>query len=376
MQYFVGLDVAMISSAICIVNEKGKIICESSIPTSSQSIYEYLTSKKLKIEKIALESGSLSHFLVKGLLDLGLDVVCMDSRSLSPSLQVKCNKTDRNDARGIAEALRTESKQVKYVHQKSEESVDLGVLLATRRMLVSQRTALGNTIKGLLKSFGVILSSSTVNTLEGIVREKLAEVWPSTKLENLMENLPDSSKQTKAPPIYLSTALEALIQPYIGLTTEIDSIDRILLKLSRKDLIIKRLMTVPGIGPLTALTYKVVIDDPLRFKKGRNVGAYLGMCATQYSSGNVKRYGRISKTGSKELRTLLASAGMSLLVRCKKPCALKDWGLKIEQKHGKKKAATAVGRKMAIIMHRIWIGNTTFISGITENIQASTVGSK
>ena len=215
MQYFAGLDVAMSSSAICVVDEKGRIICESSIPTNSQSILEYLKSKKLKIEKIALESGSLSHYLVKELLELGLNVVCMDARSLSPSLQVKCNKTDRNDARGIAEALRSESKQVKYVHQKSEESVDLGVLLATRRMLVGQRTALGNTMRGLLKSFGVLLSSTTVNTFADVIREKLEEVWPSTKPENLEENLSDSSKQTKVPPTYLITALESLIQPYL-----------------------------------------------------------------------------------------------------------------------------------------------------------------
>ena len=370
MQYFVGLDVAMSTSAICVVNEKGKIICESMIPTNPQVIHEYLESKKLKIEKIALESGSLSHFLVKELCALGWAITCMDARSLSPSLQVKTNKTDRNDARGIAEALRTESKQVKHVYQKSEESIDLGVLLGARRTLVSQRTALSNTMRGLLKSFGIILPPSRVNTLALVIREKLEEVWPIVKSEDLIEPSLEGKKEIKLPPTYLSIALETLIRPYEGLIKEIDVMDALLLKLSKKDPVIKRLMTVPGIGPLTAITYKVVIDDPLRFKKSRNVGAYLGMCSIQNSSGKIKRYGRISKTGSKETRTLLASAGMCLLNRCKTPCALKDWGLKIEQRHGKKKAAMAVGRKMAIIMHRLWLENTTFIPGIIENVEA------
>ncbi len=370
MQYFVGLDVAMSTSAICVVNEKGKIICESMIPTNPRVIHEYLESKKLKIEKIALESGSLSHFLVKELCALGWAVTCMDARSLSPSLQVKTNKTDRNDARGIAEALRAESKQVKYVYQKSEESVDLGVLLGARRTLVSQRTALSNTMRGLLKSFGIVLPVAGVNTLASIIREKLEEVWPSTKSEDFAELSLESPASSKTSPAYLSIALEALIRPHAGLTQEIDSMDALLLKLSKKDPVIKRLMTILGIGPLTAITYKVVIDDPLRFKKSRNIGAYLGMCSIQNSSGKIKRYGRISKTGSKETRTLLASAGMCLLNRCKTPCALKDWGLKVEQRHGKKKAAMAVGRKMAIIMHRLWLENTIFTSRIIENTEA------
>lgn len=367
MQYFVGLDVAMISSSICIVNEKGKIICESSLTTTPQSIHEYLQSKKLKIEKIALESGSLSHFLVKEISALGWDVKCMDARSLAPFMN-RSNKTDRNDARGIAEALRTESKRVKYVYQKSEKSIDLAVLLGARRALVSQRTGLGNTMKGLLKSFGIVLPSSSVETLSTVIRKRLEEVWPSAKLENPSAVLAKSFQEIKKPPVYLSIALEALIRSFTGLTQEIDAIDVLLIKLSRKDPVIKNLMTVPGVGFLTAITYKVVIDDPFRFKKGRNVGAYLGMCSTQYSSGMVKRYGRVSKEGSKELRNLLVSAGMCLLTRCKTSCALKDWGLKIEQKHGRKKAATAVGRKMSVIMHRLWIENTPFISGITENL--------
>ena len=367
MQYFVGLDVACISSSICIVNEKGKIICESSIPTNPQSIHKYLESKKLKIEKIALESGSLSHFLVKEISALGWTITCMDARSLQPFMN-RTNKTDRNDARGIAEALRTESKKIKYVHQKSEENIDLGVLLGARRTLVSQRTALSNTMKGLVKSFGIILPPSGINTLASVIQKKLEEVWPTIKLENFVEKLPDSSSEIKAPPIYLPIALEALIRPFECLTQEIDVIDLLLLKLSRKDPVIKRLMTIPGVGLLTAITYKVVIDDPFRFKKGRNVGAYLGMCSKQYSSGQVKRYGRISKTGSKEARTLLTSAGMCLLNRCKASSTLKNWGLKIEQKHGKKKAATAVGRKMGVIMHRLWIENTTFAPGITKNV--------
>ena len=372
MQYFVGLDVATISSSICIVNEKGRIVCESSLPTKAQSIHEYLSSKKIKIDKIALESGSLSHFLAKEIAALGWTITCMDARSLAPFMN-RTNKTDRNDARGIAEALRTDSKKVKYVYQKSEESIDLGVLLAARRTLVRQRTMLSNTMKGLLKSFGIILPPSGVTTIAPLIREKLEELWPSTKPENQDEEASkDLTSSKKFTPTYLPIALESLIRSFTGLTQELDAVDALLLNLSRKDPIIKRLMTMPGIGFLTAITYKTVIDNPLRFRKSRSVGAYLGMCSTQYSSGQVKRYGRISKEGSKELRTLLASAGICLLRRCKAPSTLKDWGLKIEQKHGLKKAATAAGRKMAVIMHRMWIENTSFAAESIETTDEST----
>ena len=160
--------------------------------------------------------------------------------------------------------------------------------------------------------------------------------------------------------------------PFIALTPEIKKIDCALESTAKKDAVIKPLMTVPGVGYLTALTYKVVVDEPTRFKNARAVGAYLGICPSMYASGQTKRQGRISKRGSQELRTLLTGAGLCLLVHCKKPSSLKTWGAKIQDKHGTKKAATAVRRKMSVIMHQLWCKNLTFDPGAIEEKNPST----
>ncbi|NRA90250.1 MAG: IS110 family transposase [Simkaniaceae bacterium] len=119
-------------------------------------------------------------------------------------------------------------------------------------------------------------------------------------------------------------------------------------------------MTVPGVGPIFALTYKAEIHDPCRFPNSRAVGAYLGMTRTHYSSGETREQGRISRCGSKELRSLLAEAGLVLLTRTKNWSKLKAWGLKLMKKKGIKKASVAVGRKLSVIMHRMLIEEEDF----------------
>ena len=344
-KYYTGLDVSMEQTDIATVNDKGKIVFEASVKTDPRSIDAALKQAGLPIQKMSLESGSWSHWLVKEISAFGWNITCIDARSISPLLALKVNKTDRNDARGIAEAVRMESQYIREVYQKSLESINLGVLLSARRMLVTQRTALGNTMRGLLKTFGLCLGTLEANKFSESLHNKVAEQWPAAA---------GSSEE------YPVLALKVLARCFETLQKEIKDVDTILNLLSKKDDVLKRLMTVPGIGALTAITYKVVIDDPKRFKKPRLVGAYLGMCPIQYSSGQTKRQGRISKRGSSELRMLLSSAGMKVLTHCKGSSKLRIWGLKIAEKHGKKKAAMALGRKIAIIMHHIWSKNTLF----------------
>lgn len=352
-QYYTGLDVSMENTDIVTVDDKGKIVFESSAKTDPKSIDIVLKQAGFPIQKMSLESGSWSHWLVREISAMGWNITCIDARSISPLLALKTNKTDRNDARGIAEAVRVESKSIREVYQKSQESINLGTLIAARRMLVEQRTALGNTIRGLLKTFGLGLGKLEADTFFTSLQTKIAERWPS--------NIPPLEKtQNFCFEEYPVLALKSLGKCFEVLRKEVEAIDIFLRLLAQKDDVVTRLMTVPGVGFLTAITYKTVIDNPSRFKTPRLVGAYLGMCPTQYSSGQVKRQGRISKRGSTELRTLLSSAGMKLLTHCKKSSNLKTWGLKIAEKHGKKKASVALGRKIAIIMHRIWIKKTLF----------------
>jgi len=352
-QYYTGLDVSMEQTNIATVDDKGKIVFESSAKTDPKSIDTALKQAGFSIQKMSLESGAWSHWLVREISAMGWNITCIDARSIAPLLALKTNKTDRNDARGIAEAVRMQAQYIREVYQKSQESVNLGTLLAARRTLVEHRTAISNTTRGLLKAFGLHLGAAGADTFAISLKTKMDKQWPP--LASCAEEKPNSNSKE-----YPVLALEALSKCFEVLRKEINAIDVILNLLSKKDDVMKRLTTVPGVGFLTAMTYKTVIDNPKRFKISRLVGAYLGMCPTQYSSGQTKRQGRISKRGPKELRTLLASAGMKLLTHCKKPSNLQTWGLKIAEKHGKKKASMAIGRKIAIIMHRIWSKNTLF----------------
>lgn len=360
-QYYTGLDVSMKQTDIATVNEQGKLVFEASVKTDPQSLHTTLKNAGFPIQKMSLESGSWSHWLIRELSALGWNITCIDARSISPLLALKTNKTDRNDARGIAEAVRTTSQYIAEVHHKSQDSINIGVLLSARRLLVGQRTALGNAMRGLFKSYGIHLGPLGTKTFVGKVQTKIMECWPTEQSASSVEKdrLSLDFLQKKEPQ---ALALEQLASCFELLNKEIMIINAKLSAIAQKDAVIKRLMTAPGVGTLTAITYKAVIDDPKRFKNPRLVGAYLGMCPKQYSSGQTKRLGRISKRGSAELRMLLASAGMKVLILCTGSSALRTWGLKIAEKHGKKKASMAIGRKIAVILHRIWSTNSIFAS--------------
>ena len=346
MKYYTGLDVSMQTTAICTVDQDGAVVFEDEIPTDPKLINMCLKANGHPIDRLALESGSLSPWLVKELAKLGRKSLCVDARTLAPFLALEVNKTDRNDARGIAEAIRCNCKKLKMVHPKSQRSIELGTFLATRRSLINQRTHIINTVRGLLKTYGIRL---------GVIGRK-------NIVEKVRERILSEQEITKS-------SLEALLVVFIKLDAEIETLNKELLLLAEKDEIICRLMTIPGIGPITALTYKAEIDDPARFKRSRAVGAYLGMTPTQYASGQTKRQGRISKCGSNELRSMLTEAAFVLLTRYKQPSSLKAWGLKIAGAQGYKKAIVAVGRKLAVLMHRMWVDGKDFNLEACEEIK-------
>jgi transposase len=338
MKHYVGLDVSMKTTFICILDETGKIVHEGHEKTNPHSIADYLDKKDFRDCLLGFESGSLTHYLITGFKERALHAVCMDARKLNPILSMKINKTDKNDARGIAEALR--SKMYSAVHCKPAEAIEKGILLAARKTLVYQQVQLKNSVRGLLKTFGIRLGSVGAKTFSAIVKKQI-------------KNLPEICK----------TSIIPLLNIFDQVVGEIDKWDQQVRKMAYEDREVQRLMTIPGIGPVTALTYKTEIFDASRFTDARNVGAYLGMTPTQYASGETQRQGRISKCGSTELRSLLVEAGIVILTRSKKWSRLKAWGLKIMRKKGIKKAALAVGRKLAIIMHRMMVQGTEFIYG-------------
>lgn len=336
MNYYAGLDVSMKETFVCIVDEKGKIYCEQEVSTDPSAIANYIYGLDVEIEVAGLESGSLSHWLTDELQKLDVPVKCIDARHVSAFLSVNVNKTDKNDARGIANAMRCNL--YKEVSVKSKKHIALCTLLNSRKQLVDQRVQLFGCVRGLLKPYGIRLGQ-VGNKVAGIqaVQERLSEIPKEaangiTQLLEVLEQVLESIKK-----------LDAEISQQIKENEEA-----------------QLLMTTPGIGPITALRFLAEICNPTRFTYSKSVGAYVGMTPRQYSSGETQKQGRISKCGPKELRSLLMEAGIVILTRTNSWSKLKAWGLKIQRKHGVKKAAVAVGRKLSVILHRMLMTGKPF----------------
>lgn len=336
MNYYSGLDVSLKETFISIIDEKGLTVKEGFVPTDVRSISSYLKEGGVTYSKIGIESGQLSISLCKGLSAQGLPITCVDARHMAAALSARINKNDRNDARGIAQMMR--AGLYKEVQVKSDESCQLKLFLGSRRQLVTNRQQLKGTIRGLLKIYGIKLTSKDVCGGFGI------------KVRQIISTLDQIS----------CDSISALLESLEAIEASLTKLDKILSALGQKDEDCQRLMTVPGVGAITAMTYKAALDDPGRFASSETVGAYMGLTPRQYASGEIDRHGSISKMGPQECRNMLYEAAHSLLVICKTKCKLKTWGLKLIKKKGMKKAVVAVARKLAVIMHRMLITKTDF----------------
>lgn len=330
MKHYIGLDVSMKQTSVCIVDEQSKVVFEKEVNTKPKEIYECIKKTNLQIELAGLESGSLSHWLVDELKKLGLPIICVCSRKMAAILSININKTDKNDARGIASALR--GGHYREVHQKSKHSAELSTLMGARRCLVKQRTCCMNTIRGLFKTYGILVGAAKSERFYERIEELLEKLSPEAKL-----------------------GIKALLDVFSATNIQVKILSKHIEEIAIKDPDVKRLITVPGIGPITALTFKMEIDNPERFKKSRSVGAYIGGTPTQYSSGETHRQGKVSKCGSAELRYLLCESATSLMMRTKSWNKDKVWAHKIMKKRGFGKARMALARKLAVKMHRMWM---------------------
>lgn len=333
MGYYAGLDVSLKETFVSIINEQGEIVQEDFVGSDVKELSTYLLKSGHKFDRIGIESGQLSISLCKGLRKAGLEITCVDARHMAAALSARINKNDRNDARGIAQMMR--AGLYKEVEIKSDEACERKVLMGGRRQLVQARQQIMGTVRGLLKIYGVKLGTKTLFTTK--VREKMKEL----------------SKEVQMP-------IESLLFSLESLEGSLNTLDKEIVRLSKSDEECQRLMTIPGVGAVTAMTYKAALDSPERFEDSASVGAYFGITPRQYASGEVNRHGSISKMGPKDCRTLLYEAAQTLLTRVKSPSKLKSWGLKLMKKKGKKKAIVAVARKLAVIMHRMLVDKTDF----------------
>jgi transposase len=338
MKHYAGLDISMKETFICIMDQQGTVVHKGKCKTDPEEIFQHLNASQYQLEKVGLESGSLSGYITKSLREKGIAAICIDARKMAAVLSVRINKTDANDAEGIAEAMRCNL--YREVMLKTKEELQISIILKTRRTALEQRTEIINTIRGLLKNYGVTLPGRGMTSFASRVRDCYR------------------NQQITA-----QDGVESLLKIFEIQSEEIKRLDRIVEEIARNDREVKRLMTTPGVGVITALNFKVTISNPKRFKNSRKVGAYLGMTPRQYSSGERIKQGGVSKCGPKEMRCLLMEAALVLLTRSKKWSKLKVWGLKIMRKKGAKKAMMAVGRKLAVIMHRMLMDGTDFIFG-------------
>jgi transposase len=338
MTYYAGLDVSMKETSIAILDGEGKYVFETKCATDPAEIAQTLKDTKLTLAKTGLESGCLSFWLIEELASHNIIATCIESKQMATLIALKVNKTDKNDARLIANAMRCNL--YKEVYHKTKESIEIGLQMGTRRTLVNIRTQLKNSIRGYLKAYGIRLGAVSHQKFPETVRCRI----------NYKEQL-------------VQEAIEGLLKSYEEVCRNIDHAENAIEKICKKDPVIELFETIPGVGTITALTYRVVIDNPYRFKNPRDVGAYLGLTPNQYSSGDTTRQGRISKCGCNELRMLLVECATVILTRTTAWTKLKAWGLKIMKRSGIGKASAAIARKLAIIMLRMWQDGKAFIWG-------------
>src|SRR6201994_4487115 len=334
MDHFAGLDVSVKETSICIVDDAGKIVREVKVASEPEALLPVLTNATYCFKRIGLEAGPLSQWLFSALAETGLPVICVETRHMRAVLKAQINKTDRNDARGMAQMMR--AGLYRPVHVKTLRSQKLRMLLTHRKLLQSKAIAIDNDLRGTLRNFGLKV---------GVVGASKFEA----RVQALVENLPD-----------LAGLVEPLLIVRRTLREQIGILHRRLLALVRNDDVCRRLMTVPGVGPVVALTYRATVDVPAPFRTSKAVGAVFGLTPSRYQSGEINRPGAISRCGDEMMRAMLYEAAHIMLVRLAKWSWLKAWAMKIARHRGMKKAIVALARRLAVIMHRIWVDGTEF----------------
>lgn len=335
MKHYVGLDVSVKETAICVVDEKGKAVRERKVETEPEAIAAMLTAAGFEYARVGLEAGPLSQWLVNGLVGAGLPVICVETRHMKAVLKAQqINKSDRNDAHGIAQMMRVGL--YKPVHVKTLASQEKRMLLTSRKLLQNKLHDVENDLRGTLRNFGLKVGAVSRGKLEARIRE-------------LVEGHP---------------RLAAIVKPVLAvrrvLREQYAVLHKMVLNLVHHDPLCRRFMTAPGVGAMVAFAYQATIDQPQRFAHSKAVGAHFGLTPRGFQSGEVDYDGKISRCGDAMMRSMLYEAAHTLLTRSKKWSWLKAWGLQVARRRGMKRAIVAVARRLAVIMHRMWMDDTDF----------------
>jgi transposase len=334
MECFAAVDVSLELSSVCVVDGTGRIVREAKVASEPDALARYLRESGLVLTRVGLEAGPLSQWLHAGLTEAGFEAVLLETRHVKAALGAMTMKTDRNDARGMAQMIRMG--WFRPVHAKTVPAQEIRALLVARKQLQARLNDLELCLRGILRGFGLKLGEVAKGRFEARVRELVAG-------QKTLEGL-----------------AEPMLRARAALRAEYAAVHREVLRIVRLDADCRRMMTVPGVGAIVAVTFKAAVDDPGRFKRSRDVGAHFGLTPKRHQSGEVDRSGHISKTGDAQVRTALFEAAHVMLLRVQRFSALKAWALRVARTRGLKRAKVALARKLAVVLHRLWVDGTEF----------------
>ena len=334
MKHHAGIDVSLEQSSVCIVDDYGKIIREAKIASDPEALADFLSRLGMPVARVGLEAGPLSQWIYAGLTAAGFETVLLETRHVKAALSAMAVKTDRKDARGIAQLLRMG--WFRPVHAKSASSQEIRALLVARKTLQGKVLDIERSLRGILRGFGLKVGRVTPRTYEPRIRDLVCG-------QSILESV-----------------AEAMLAARETLRRELARIHRSILAIVREDEVCLRLMTLPGVGPLVSITFKTAIDDPSRIAKSKSVGALFGLTPRKYQSGEKDVTGGITYAGDVMVRTALYEAATSLFCRAVRMSPLKRWAMEVAKRRGAKRARVALARKLGVIMHRMWVDGTTY----------------
>jgi len=334
MDYYAGIDVSLGLSSVCVVDATGQIIREAKVASEPEALTTFFAGLSLPLTRIGLEAGPLSQWLHAGLQRAGFEVVLLETRHVKAALSAMIVKTDRRDARGIAQLLRMG--WFRPVHCKSPPAQEVRALLMARKQLQAKMRDVELSLRGLLRGFGLKVGEVSKGQFAARVRTLTAG-------HATLERIAD-----------------AMLRAREALQREFARLHRAMLAIVRGDEVCRRLMTVPGVGALIAVTFTSAVDQPERFSRSRAVGVHFGLTPKKYQSGETDITGAVSRVGDPMVRTALYEGAHIMLTRSVRFSALKRWALEVAKRRGMKRAKVALARKLAVILHRMWVDGTTF----------------
>jgi transposase len=335
MDHYAGIDVSLEYSSVCVVNASGKIVREGKVLSEPDALINWFGSLGLEVSRVGLEAGPLSQWLYAAMTQAGLVVELLETRHVRDAFKAMPVKSDRNDARGIAQLMRLG--WFRPVHCKSMSAQETRAVLTSRKLVQSKLLDVENHLRGILRGFGLKVGKTTNPSFGRRILELVANHAS------------------------LVTIAKALLAVHAVLLREFKAFEKQVRSMARQDAKARLLMSTPSVGPIVALTYASAIDDPGRFKSSKLVGAHFGLTPKKYQSGETDYTGRISKIGDSSVRTALYEAAHVMLTKPLKGCTqLKSWAMRIARRAGMSKAKVALARRLAVIMHRMLADGTPF----------------